>query len=86
MADHAYHKGTITSKILFGLFLRLMKLQMQGDFILHLFHISGERMKGCRIDALSRRFPTERIMRGEKMLSFLLLHKSAVERSGGILS
>ena len=86
VADYAYHKGTSTSKLLFDLVLRLRKLQMKGDFILHLFHISGERMKACGIDALSRSCPTEGVMQGENMLSFLPLSKTAAERSGGLLS
>ena len=42
-------------------------------------------MKACGIDALSRSCPTEGVMQGEKMLSFLPLHKSAMERSDGLL-
>ena len=62
MSDYAYHKGTSTSKILFGLVLRIRKLQIQGDFISNLFHISGERMKAYGIDALSKSCPTEMFM------------------------
>ena len=84
--DYAYHKGTSSSKLLFGLALRLRKLQIQGDLILYLVHISGERMREYSIDALLKSFPTEGFIEGEKMLLFLPLHKSAVKRSGGFLS
>ena len=47
-----------------------------------MFHISGEIMKACDIDALSRSYLTEGVIQGENMLSFLPLHKSVVERSG----
>ena len=38
------------------------------------------------IDSLLKSCPTEGFMKGEKMLSFLPLHKSTVKRSGGFLS
>ena len=59
---------------------------MECDFILYLFHILGERIKECGIDTISRSCPIEGVVRGEKILSFLPLHNSAVERSGGLLS
>ena len=43
-------------------------------------------MKECGIDTLSRSCPTEEVLMGENILSFLPLYKSVVERSGGLLS
>ena len=85
VADYAYHKGTSSSKTLFNLVLRLRKLQMTGDFILHLIHISGNRIIDCRVDTLSRGCPTEGVMRWDPILSFLTLHLSAQERSEGMV-
>ena len=43
---------------------------MTGDFILHVIHISGDRMIDCGVDTLSRGCPTEGVMRGDPILSF----------------
>ena len=85
VADYAYHKGTSSSKTLFNLILRLRNLQMTGDFILHLIHISGDRMIDCGVDTLSRRCLTEEVMRVDPILSFLPLHLSTEEKSEGVV-
>ena len=49
---------------------------MEGDFILHMIHILGDQIIECDVDALSRGFLTERVMRGEPILYFLHLYLS----------
>ena len=52
LANYAYLKGTLSTKALFNTILRLKRLQMTGDFILHLIHISGDQMIDCGVDSL----------------------------------
>ena len=59
---------------------------MEGDFILHMNYIVGDRMIDYGVDALSRGCPTEGVMSGESILSFLPLHRSVKERSQGVVS
>lgn len=54
VAEYAYYKGTSSSRTLFDLVLRMMKLQMVGDLILYATHISGNRMHARGVDFLSR--------------------------------
>ena len=71
VTDYAYHKSISSSKTLFILVLRLRKLQMEGEFIVHLINISVDRMIDCGIDALLRGSSTERVMREGPILTFL---------------
>ena len=50
VADYIYYKGTSTSRLLNELVLRLRKLQMKGDLILHVIHVAGTRMIESGID------------------------------------
>jgi hypothetical protein len=84
-AESAYFKGTSSSELLFGLVLRLRKVEMSGKCIIHLIHVAGTRMIWQGTDGLSRGDRTAGVMAGESMLSFVPLHLSAVERSGGVL-
>ena len=63
-AEYDFYKDNSSSKTLFNLTLRLRKLQMQGNMILHLIHISGTRMIACGIDGLSRGITNEGVMAG----------------------
>ena len=85
VADCAYYKGSSSSRALFLLVLRLRKIQMTGDMIIHLIHISGKRMIASNIDGLSIGVYNEGVMRGIPMLKFLLLHLSADERSSEVI-
>ena len=80
-AESAFYKGTSTSERLFGLVLRLRALQMTGDFVLHVIHCAGTRMKAQGTDGLSRADLTEGVMRGSSILSFVPLHLNAIERN-----
>ena len=55
VAECAYYKDLSSSRSLFFvLVLRLRKLQMASNIILHMIHISGKRMINCKIDGFSR--------------------------------
>jgi hypothetical protein len=43
-------------------------------------HVAGERMKAQGTDGVSQGQLTEGVMNGESMLSFLPIHKTALER------
>ena len=49
-AESAFYKGTSSSESLFHLVLRLRKLQMTGEFPLHVIHCAGTRMKAQGTD------------------------------------
>ena len=85
VAEYAYYKGSSSSRMLFDLVLRMRKLQMDGDLILHVTHISGTRIQACGVDALSRGNTSEGVMSSDKLLSYLPLHLSALDRSKNVL-
>ena len=85
VADYAYYRGSSSSRLLFLLILRLRKIQMAGDLILHVIHISGRRMIECGVDGLSRGMTNEGVMQGTPMLHYLQMHKTVLERSDGLL-
>ena len=85
VAEYAYYKGSSSSRMLFDLVLRMRKLQMGGDLILHVTHISGTRIQACGVDALSRGNTSEGVMSSDKLLSYLPLHLSALDRSKNVL-
>ena len=85
VTEGAYFKGASTSKELHGLILRLRKIEMEGEMILHIIHISGTRMIQSGIDGLSRGDTHEGVAVGKKMLSFVELHRSPIQRSPHIL-
>ena len=80
-AESAYFKGISTSEDLFELVLRLRKLEMTGDCIIHMVHVAGTRMIDQGTDGLSRGDRNSGIMAGESMLSFIPLHLSAFDRA-----
>jgi len=84
-AEGAYYRGTSTNKVLFGLVLRLRKLELHHKLKLHVVHISGTRMIASGIDGLSRGDTGEGILGGQSVLSFVPLSQTAVERSGYLM-
>ena len=54
---------------------------MIGELILHVTHISGTGMQACGVDALSRGNTSEEVMAGNKLITYLPLYLSALERS-----
>jgi hypothetical protein len=78
----AVFKGTSASRILFELVLRLQNLQMHGQMILHVIHISGRRMIAQGMDGLSRGNLHEGVFKGGSFLEHSPSHLNAVERQG----
>ena len=58
---------------------------MAGGIILHVIHISWTMMQACGVDALSRGNTSEGVMAGNKLITYLPLHLSALERGKGLL-
>lgn len=83
-AESAFFKGTSSSELLFELVLRLRKLEMSGQCVIHMIHVAGTRMIYQGTDGLSRGDKTSGVMSGDSMLSFVPLHLSAFERSRGL--
>ena len=79
-AESAYWKGTSTSRHLFDLILRLKKLEMEHDLLLHVVHVSGRRMIIQGTDGISRGDHSEGVMRGVSMAKFIPIHLSVFDR------
>jgi hypothetical protein len=84
-AEAAYYKGTSSSETLFNLMLRLRKLQMRAQVMLHVIHIAGTRMIEQGTDGTSRGSLLEGVMSGTPMLSHIPLHLHALELSEPLL-
>jgi hypothetical protein len=80
-AEAAYWKGHSKSRKLFEIVLRLKKLEMEYDLLLHVIHVSGKRMIHQGTDGLSRADKTAGVMMGRRMQEFVPLHESSLERS-----
>ena len=77
VAENAFYKDTSSSETLFGLILRLRKLELEGDIILHMIHVSGKRMIASGVDALLRGDTTKGVMKGNCLLSYFSFHLGA---------
>lgn len=84
--EAAYHNGTTSSKALFGMVLKLRKLQLLHGAKIHLIHVAGTRMIAQGTDGISRGNLLEGVMTGQKMLSFVPINESALTRSESLLS
>jgi hypothetical protein len=85
-AEAASARGSSSCKALFELVKRMKLLEMWYRTRLHVIHVSGRRMIAQGADGLSRGCLSEGVMRGEKMEAFVPLHKTAVERSEGLIA
>jgi hypothetical protein len=81
MAEAAFWKGHSKSRKLFEIVLRLKKLEMNHDLLLHVVHVSGRRMIHQGTYGLSRADQTTGAMEGRQMEEFVPLHQSALEPS-----
>jgi hypothetical protein len=79
-AEAAFWKGSSKSRKLFDLVLRLRKLEMEHDMIIHVVHVSGKRMIAQGTDGLSRADHSEGVMQGKPMVEFIPLHRDPLER------
>lgn len=77
-AEAAFLKGISTNRKLFELVLRLRKLQMLEDMIIHIVLISRARVIAQGTDGLSRGITTSGTMRRDDFCSFVPLHLSAL--------
>jgi hypothetical protein len=59
---------------------------MEHGFALHVVHVSGTRMIAQGTDGLSRGILLEGVVRGEDMLSFVDLSRTAIERHPDVLN
>jgi hypothetical protein len=84
-SELAFFNGSSKSEKLFKLVLRLRQLEMQHGVIVHLCHVSGERMKAQGSDGLSRGNLNVGVMAGTAMLDFVPIHLDAFERSATLL-
>jgi hypothetical protein len=84
VTERAYHRGTSSSKTLFELVLRLRKIQLEGKLFIRVVWVAGTRMIVQGADGGSRGDFTTGVLRGDAMLSYVPLHKNAIERSAGL--
>ena len=88
VAEGAYYKGSAKTKHLHRLVLRLRKLEMERNMILHVIHVASTRMIRLirsGIDGLSRGDTHEGVAVGRNMLSYVALHLSPDQRSDKVL-
>ena len=85
-AESCIVKGSSKSKLLHELVVRLRRVEMASGGTLHVVHVAGTRMMAQGTDGLSRGVLNEGVMRGDPMLNFVDIAKSAVERSTAVLS
>ena len=85
VAEKAFYKGSSKSPKLFNLVLKLRKLQLYGNFKLHVVHVAGSRMIEQGTDGLSRGIPYEGHLGQQKnFLNYLPLHLDPCERYMGL--
>ena len=80
VAENAFYKGSSSSEKLFNLILRLRKLELEGDIILHMVHVSRKRMIASGVDALSRGVTAKGVMKGNSLLTYFPFHLGADQR------
>ena len=85
VAENAFYKDTSSSETLFGLILRLRKLELKGDIILHMIHVSEKKKIASGVDALSRCDTTKSVMKGNCLLSYFPFHLGTYQRSTELL-
>ena len=84
-AESCFVKGSSKSKLLHALVVRLRQAEMKSGGTLFMVHVAGTRMMEQGTDGLSRGVLNEGVMRGDSMLSFVDIAKTAVERSPAVL-
>ena len=74
-------RGTSSSPKLLSLIIRLKAMAVRHELKLHVFHVAGTRMIAQGTDGVSRGVLAQGVMAGELMLSFIPIHRSALERA-----
>jgi hypothetical protein len=85
-AKSCLFRGGSSSKLLHELVLCLRKAEMKHGFALHVVHVARTRMITQGTDGLSRGILLEGVVRGEDMLSFVDLSRTAIERHPDVLN
>ena len=78
-AESCFYQGTLKSRHLHGLVLKLRGLQMAYGMTIHVIHVSGKRMITQGTDGCSRGLLMEGVMTGHNMLLFVDLSHMAIE-------
>ncbi len=84
-AESCFFRGRSLAKLLHELVLQFRKAEVRYGFTLHVVHVAGTRMIAQGTDGLSRGILLEGVVRGEDMLSFVDLLRSAMERHPQLL-
>jgi len=79
-AEATFFKGTFKPEKLFDLVLRLHKIHMHGEVVLHLVHVAGRQMISQGMDGLSRGDPAECLGGSEELLNHVPQHLNVSER------
>jgi hypothetical protein len=78
-AEGCFFRGGSSLKLLHELVLQLRTTELEYDLTLHVVHVAGTRMIAQGTDGLSRGIFLEGVVRGEDMLSFVDLSRTAIE-------
>ena len=84
-AESIAHKGSSSSPLLFDIVVRLSCLSMKYNCTVELIHVSGKRMIAQGTDGLSRGDMLGGVMRGDPMLKFVPLNRSAVDEQPNLM-
>jgi hypothetical protein len=82
--EAALAKGNSSSQKLFDLVLQVRRLEMDHLAQIIMLHVSGKRMKAQGTDGVSQRQIKEGVLAGHGMMTFILFHLSALQRSPGL--
>jgi hypothetical protein len=85
VTECAYFRGTSSSHILFGLVIRLRKLELYSGWKIHVIHIAGTRMISQGTYGLSRGDMLAVVMGGANMLTSIPLDLTTVERQPDLM-
>jgi hypothetical protein len=83
-SEAAFWKGTSSFPLLFNLVLRLRKLEMDANLIIHVVHVSGKRMIDQGTDGLSRADHSQGAVVGKDIHHWVPLNQSMFTRSKGL--
>jgi hypothetical protein len=84
-AENAFWKGTSMSRPLFEVVLELRTLEHKHDLLLHVVHVSGNRMILQGTDGLSWADHSQGVMQGLGMVAFMPLHQDPFDREPWLL-
>jgi hypothetical protein len=81
VSGRAFYNGSSKSKRLHALVMRLRKLEMEGNIVVHMVWFAGTRMKEQGTDGLSIGDLTGGVMVGNRFLKHIPLNKTVLERA-----